>query len=118
MHYSGQCHCGSIKFTFQVPESISKTLICNCSLCLKKGAMMSAFVLSESELVREIVDDALATYTFGSDVAQHHFCKKCGIYPFHQTLRQPGFYRVNLNCVDGLALNTLTISKFDGANLL
>lgn len=79
---------------------------------------MSGFVLSEAALIRTIEKDALATYTFGTDVAQHHFCKLCGIYPFHQTLRQPGFYRVNLNCLDELDLKSLTLTAFDGANLL
>jgi len=79
---------------------------------------MSGFILSEAELVRTIDNDALATYTFGSNVAKHHFCNQCGIYPFHQTLRKPGFYRVNLNCIDGLDLSALTLASFDGANLL
>ena len=117
MQYSGQCHCGSVKFTFDVPQ-IKEGLTCNCSLCRKKGAVMSAFVLSEDELVREIKANALATYTFGTEVAQHHFCRVCGIYPFHQTLRKPGFYRVNLNCVDGVLLQEIILSEFDGANLL
>lgn len=117
MHYSGQCHCGSIKFSFDVPK-IEEGLVCNCSLCIKKGVLMSSFMLSESELVRGIEGDALATYSFGSKVAKHHFCNQCGIYPFHQTLRKPGFYRVNLNCIDGIDLQALSLTKFDGANLL
>jgi hypothetical protein len=79
---------------------------------------MSGFVLSETELVRTIEQDSLATYNFGTQVAQHHFCKLCGIYPFHQTLRKPGFYRVNLNCIDALDLKGLQLTEFDGANLL
>ena len=117
MQYSGQCHCGCVSFSFDV-SCIKEGLTCNCSLCLRKGAIMSNFILSEEALVREIKDDALSTYTFGTGVAKHHFCQKCGIYPFHQTLRKPGFYRVNLNCIEGLDLNSLSLSEFDGAHLL
>ncbi len=117
MHYSGQCHCGSIKFSFEA-SNITEGLTCNCSLCIRKGAIMSGFILSDAELVRSIDNDALATYTFGSNVAKHHFCNQCGIYPFHQTLRKPGFYRVNLNCLDDLDLKKLQVTEFDGANLL
>ncbi|MGB0940973.1 MAG: GFA family protein [Marinomonas sp.] len=117
MQYSGQCHCGSVKFAFDVPQ-ITEGLTCNCSLCVKKDAIMSAFVVSEAELQRDIQQGALSTYNFGTEVAKHHFCNQCGIYPFHQTLRKPGFYRVNLNCVDDLDLKQLSLSEFDGANLL
>ena len=78
---------------------------------------MSTDAFSTDELKLDITGDALATYEFGSGVAKHHFCKICGIYPFHQTMRQPGYYRVNLNCVNGISTEGLTLSLFDGASL-
>lgn len=114
--YQGSCHCGAVRFTFRGPE-IDKGLRCNCSLCRRKGALMSAFVVAPEEIEIVAEPGALATYGFGSKVAKHHFCARCGIYPFHQTLRKPGHYRVNLGCVEGLDSTSLPFDVFDGASL-
>ncbi|MCU8208170.1 GFA family protein, partial [Vibrio vulnificus] len=116
MDYQGSCHCGAITFSFSMPE-IDTGLKCNCSLCQKKNAMMSNFTLSSNELTIESKDDALSTYTFGSNIAKHHFCRVCGIYPFHQTLRKPGHYRINLSCIDNLDLSSLNVEYFNGRAL-
>lgn len=114
--YQGSCHCGAVQFEFNAPE-ITSGLRCNCSICRKKGAMMSTFILAPEELVIRAEPNVLATYSFGNDVAKHHFCKQCGIYIFHQTLRKPGHYRVHLGCIDGVDTNQLPYDVFDGASL-
>ena len=43
--YTGSCHCGAVRFAFKAPE-IDKGLRCNCSLCRRKGALMSGFVVA------------------------------------------------------------------------
>ena len=116
MLYHGSCHCGAIQFQFD-HAPIETGLTCNCSLCRRKGAIMSAFTLSSDELKIHTDNSSLATYTFGSHIAQHHFCKICGIYPFHQTLRKPGHYRINLHCLDDFDTSTLRIEPFNGAAL-
>lgn len=114
--YQGRCHCGAIRFSFVGPE-ITRGLRCNCSLCRRKGAAMTTFMVAADQLQMQISGEALATYTFGSHVAQHHFCKHCGIYPFHETLRQPGFYRINIGCLEGVDATVLPCEVFDGAAL-
>ncbi|UCH53208.1 MAG: GFA family protein [Pseudomonadota bacterium] len=114
--YIGSCHCGSVSFKFTGP-AIEKGVRCNCSICRRKGAIMSAFTIAPEEIKIDVKDNALATYEFGSRVAKHHFCKKCGIYPFHQTLRKPGHYRVNVGCVDGVDSLSLPVDVFDGASI-
>ena len=114
--YQGSCHCGAIRFEFEAPE-IDSGVRCNCSICRRKGIMMSSVLLSSETLRFEVDNDALGTYQFGSQVAKHHFCKKCGISPFHETLRAPGSYRVNLGCVDGVDSLSLPYELFDGASL-
>jgi len=114
--YSGSCHCGAVRFSFSGPE-IDKGLRCNCSICRRKGAMMTPYTVAADDLQINAKPDALATYTFASHVAKHHFCKVCGIYPFHQTLRKPGHYRVNLGCVDEVDANSLPCDVFDGASI-
>ena len=49
---------------------------------------------------------------------KHYFCKKCGIYTFHQTLRQPGFYKANIGCLEGVDSSVIEVINFDGKNLL
>ncbi len=112
----GSCHCGAIKFSFNYRE-ITSGVRCNCSICKRKGAVMSKFTLSPVEIDIDVINDALGTYQFGTNIAKHHFCKVCGIYPFHQTMSKPGEYRVNLGCIDILDTNTLKIDLFDGKDL-
>ena len=78
---------------------------------------MSPFIVAPEEISISVKDDALASYSFGGQVAKHHFCKKCGIYPFHQTVRKPGHYRLNLGCIDGVDLSSLPCELFDGASI-
>ena len=115
--YQGRCHCGAIRFSFSGPETIDRGLRCNFSICRRKGALMSSFAVAPDEMKITVDGDALATYSFGTQVAKHHFCKHCGIYPFHQTMRKPGYYRVNLGCVDGIDAAALPFDVFDGASL-
>ena len=115
--YKGSCHCGAIRFTFTGPDTIESGLRCNCSICRRKGALMSSFSLAPEEIQIEVEGDALATYTFGQQIAKHHFCRRCGIYPFHQTLRKPGHYRLNVGCIDGVDPTGLPFDTFNGASL-
>lgn len=114
--YQGRCHCGSVTFRFE-SEPITAGIRCNCSMCRRKGAVMSTFVLAPSQINIEAEAGALGDYQFGNQVAHHHFCRNCGIYPFHQTMRQPGYYRVNLACIDELEPLQLPVEYFDGASL-
>lgn len=115
--YVGSCHCGTVKFEFST-EEIKEGLRCNCSMCRRKGAVMLPQALSADQLkIEDLGSDALRSYKFGSEVAEHFFCEKCGIYTFHETKREPGKFRVNLGCVEDLDVFELDIKVFDGASL-
>lgn len=114
--YKGNCHCGAISFSFKQKE-IDKGLRCNCSICKRKGAVMSAFTLAPEEIEIGEKNEALSLYQFDSKVAKHYFCKFCGIYPFHQTMRKPGQYRVNLGCIDEIDTNAIEVELFDGKSI-
>lgn len=116
-HYQGSCHCGAVKFSYE-GEEIEKGLRCNCSICSRKGAMMSSEVISLERLNIEADEDALGLYQFGAKTAKHFFCRHCGIYTFHETARFPGHYRVNLGCIDGIDPLALEADIFDGKHLL
>ena len=114
--YKGSCHCGNISFSFK-HEKIDSGARCNCSICRRKGALVSPFMLAPDELTINVKNAALGLYQFGDKVAIHYYCKTCGIYPFHETMRKPGHYRVNLGCIDEIDTFALPFEVFDGKSL-
>jgi hypothetical protein len=114
--YKGSCHCGSISFDFSAPQ-IDKGLRCNCSICIRKGAVMTAFTVAPEDINIVVVEGCLSTYQFGSKTSKHYFCNQCGIYTFHEPQSKPGHYRLNIGCIEGVNPLELTIGVFDGASL-
>ncbi|MDR3098778.1 MAG: GFA family protein [Paraburkholderia sp.] len=110
----GSCHCGAVRF--EVRTALTPASRCNCSLCRRKGALMSPpFAAGELTIVSGA--DALTLYQFNTRVARHYFCKHCGIYPFHQTRTDPMRWRVTLGCLDGVDPFALEAGLNDGASL-
>lgn len=114
MHYTGTCHCGAIRFGFEA-DTFSSGLRCNCSICVRKGATMTAFTVSPDALHLTVEHDALTAYRFGDGTATHYFCNRCGIYPFHQPASQPDHYRINIGCLEGIDAASLPFDVYDGA---
>ena len=116
-HYHGSCHCGAIKFSFE-SETITEGLRCSCSICSRKGAMMTVDAMPRASLKVEADEKNLGLYQFGSEVAKHYFCKNCGIFTHNETLRMPGHMRVNLGCIENLDTSEFKVKVFDGRNLI
>ncbi|OUS29991.1 aldehyde-activating protein [Thalassotalea sp. 42_200_T64] len=117
MKYKGSCHCEAIQFEFE-SEEINTALQCNCSICIRKNAIMSKQTFAASEFKVLKGHENLSTYHWGDHDVNHYFCKTCGIYPFHDTSYEPGKYRVNLGCVSNIEPRELNIVSFDGRNEL
>ena len=117
VHYEGGCHCGAVKFAFDADE-ITDGLRCTCSICRRKGALMSSQVIPVDELKIDADPNDIGLYQFDSKIAKHYFCKKCGIYTHNETIRAPGNCRVNLGCIEEIDLAALEVAVFDGKNLL
>lgn len=111
--YRGRCHCGAVTFAFEA-EEIVDAMRCNCSICRRKGVLLSRFTLPPEALEIAAEEGRLATYRFGTHTAEHHFCTRCGIHSFVQTRLKPGHYRVNLGCLDDLDSFALPVRLFDG----
>ncbi|CDY74945.1 Gfa-like protein [Caballeronia glathei] len=110
----GSCHCGTVQFEVRTP--VSPAARCNCSLCRRKGALMSPpFRAAELKIVGG--EDALTLYQFNTRVAKHYFCRHCGIYTFHQTRKDPDLWRVNIGCLKDVDGFSLEFSVADGASL-
>lgn len=61
-------------------------------------------------------EDDLNTYTFGTGVAKHLFCRHCGIKSFYIPRSHPDGLSVNVNCLDDDTIESVAISDFDGRN--
>jgi hypothetical protein len=110
--YLGRCHCGAVRFRL-VSEAITQGKRCNCSICVRKGAVMSVRYFTPDE-IRVEGGDALAVYQWGDKLVNHWFCRTCGIYTFHDATEMPGHYRVNLGCIDEIDPLSLAIELVDG----
>jgi hypothetical protein len=110
--YNGSCHCGGIRFKF-ASEPIASGMRCNCSICIRRGAVMSSQWVAPDDFVLEPTH-TLACYRFGDRMMNHYFCTECGTYPFSDPVAEPGKYRVNLGCVDGLDPFDLDLQMIDG----
>jgi hypothetical protein len=111
--YLGRCHCGAVRFQFQ-SEPITEGRRCNCSLCIRRGAVMSPTYYGADDFVLTDGRDALRVYNFGDLMMNHYFCATCGIFPFSSVIEEPVRYRVNLGCVDDLDPLALPIEVLDG----
>jgi len=108
----GGCHCGRVRF--RVTADLDKVSDCNCSICTKKGILHLIVPPEQFELVSG--QDDLATYQFNTGTAKHTFCKVCGIHPFYVPRSDPDKIDVNVRCIDGIDLTTISAKPFDGRN--
>ena len=109
---AGSCHCGAVRFRAEATPT--HLVLCNCSLCHAKGALLIPVGETQSLEVVE-GENELTSYRFNSGVAEHLFCRICGIHPFHRPRFDPTRWSVNARCLDS-GLPDLPIEKFDGAN--
>ena len=77
---------------------------------------MSSVYFEPDAFERLTGDEELARYQWGDRMGTSYFCRRCGIYTFHDALETPGQYRINLGCLEGLNLEGLSIRRFDGAD--
>jgi hypothetical protein len=108
--YGGGCHCGRVRF--RVTADLDRVTDCNCSMCTKKGILHLIVPREAFELLSGA--DDLATYTFNTGVAKHHFCRHCGIHSFYVPRSDPDKIDVNARCLDGVDPRALATEPFDG----
>lgn len=99
MKLNGQCHCGAVQFTAQVKGGLASARRCDCSLCTMRGAVAVSAALEGLQITRGAQN--LTLYQFNTHVAEHYFCRTCGIYTHHRRRSNPNEYGVNLACLEG-----------------
>ncbi len=92
-----KCHCGAVEGEIK-GDIFEKVVRCNCSICKRKGAIMSIIKNEDFKITKG--KDKLKLYQFHSKVANHYFCKECGIYTHHNPRINPSLTGINLGCVD------------------
>ena len=110
--YSGSCHCKRVQF--RVTGQLESATICNCSICIRKGFLHWIVEPEQFELLSG--EPELVVYRFNTGIAQHKFCKHCGIHPFYTPRSDPGKVDVNVRCLDGVNIDSLAQNPFDGQN--
>lgn len=111
MKVAGGCHCGAVRFSADVPETV-EMLDCNCSICSMTG-YLHMFV-PHGDFTLERGQDALVSYRFGRKEAEHLFCRHCGIKSFYQPRSHPDCWSVHYRCLDQDNVPKAEITAFDG----
>ena len=110
---TGSYHCGAVRF--RVDSVITELTTCDCSLCVKRNAVMAKVpeqalsVLEGSEL--------LTRYEWNTRRAKHYFCSRCGIYLFHRKRAAPDHFGVNAFCLDDFNPTSVPLRATEGANM-
>lgn len=111
--HRGSCHCGGVRFT--VIHDLDELTTCDCSLCVKRNALMTK--VPEAALTLDAGEDLLATYQWNSHRARHHFCRACGIYVFHRKRAAPDHFGVNIFCLDDFDVGSLPVRATEGIGM-
>jgi hypothetical protein len=111
----GGCHCGKVRY--QVKTDLGSVLACNCSICAKQGLWLTFVPAADFELLSGA--ETLRDYQFGGKNVHHLFCSECGVESFGRGAMPDGSetIAVNVRCLDGVDIATMTPTPFDGKSL-
>jgi len=110
---SGSCHCGEVRF--EVAHAIEELTTCDCSLCVKRNAVMAK--VPEAALTLVSGQGFLCEYQWNTHRARHFFCSHCGIYVFHRKRAAPDHFGVNVFCLDGFDPSAIPVRATEGAGM-
>ena len=96
----GSCHCGAVEFEVELENGFENLRRCNCSLCRRKGSIMSSVPVGRLHITKG--EDSLTLYQWNTMTAKHYFCKICGIYTHHQRRSNPNEFGFNIGCIEGV----------------
>jgi hypothetical protein len=113
--YTGGCHCGKVRY--EVTTALEKVMSCNCSICSKRGWLLSFVGADQFNLIQG--GDGLTDYQFGKKHTHHLFCPECGVASFargsHPQIGE--MIAVNVRCLDDVDISALQITQVDGKSL-
>ncbi len=80
MIFSGECHCGKLKASFQTektPQALG-VRTCQCEFCRAHGAVNISD--PDGRVTIEAARENVARYSFALRTADFLICKRCGVY--------------------------------------
>ena len=111
--HRGGCHCGRVEYEVRAPVDIDASQ-CNCSICSMTGFLHLIVSRDAFRLLKG--KDELETYTFNTGVAQHYFCRHCGVKSWYVPRSHPNGISVNVNCLRRETIASIRVESFDGRN--
>ena len=66
-----KCHCGGVEAEINATEKLEKMMRCNCSICKRKGAIMSIVKNEDFKIIKG--KEIISLYKFHTKVAKHFF---------------------------------------------
>lgn len=113
--YRGGCHCGSVRF--EVQTDLAGVIACNCSICSRVGSILTFVPVNQFKQLAG--ENAQTDYQFNTKNIHHLFCSTCGVRSFGHGIGPDGkpMYAINVRALEGVDLDALQITKFDGKNL-
>ena len=111
--HKGSCHCGAV--AFEIKSDLAELTTCDCSLCVKKNALMVKVYEDDFRLLSS--KESVSEYRWNTEIARHYFCKICGIYTFHRKQAAPDHFGINIYCLDGLDPKDIPVLATEGANM-
>ena len=108
------CHCGEVQAEINL-DKLTKLLRCNCSICKRKGTIMSMVKNEDFKITKG--RKKLKQYQFHTRVAKHFFCSICGIYTHHNPRSNPAMTGFNVGCIEDIDIFELSdVHINDGKN--
>ena len=98
MLYNLSCHCGDVEL--EVETDLQTIKQCNCSICIRKNAKMCMVSKDSIQIIKG--KENLTSYKFNTMIAEHFFCKTCGIYTHHNRRSDPNGSAINIGCIDAI----------------
>jgi len=111
--HRGGCHCGRVGFEVDAPNDLQVSE-CNCSICRMSGFLH--LIVRKKDFKILCGEQELTSYRFNTDVAQHLFCRHCGVKSFYIPRSNPDGFSVNARCIDPESVSTISVGAFDGEN--
>ena len=110
------CHCGGVEIQVKLPEEgFEKLVRCNCSLCKRRGYIMTPVEPGNFKLIKG--KELLTLYQYHTKVAEHYFCSVCGIYTHHKPRTNPNMRTINVACLENVnPFDLKDILTKDGVN--
>jgi hypothetical protein len=121
MLITGSCHCGNLTYTLDwAPDPTEiPARACTCTFCSKHGGVWTS--CPAGRLRVSVKDPAqVARYAFGTETADFHVCRQCGVVPLVSSHIDGRDYAVvNVNTFDNVdpALLRHASANLDGESV-